>query len=97
MDYLVQQLLNALAFGAEYALIALGLALVYSIMNLMNFAHGEIIAAAGYAMYLAIALGIGSPWLVAPIAVAAGAAGRGAARAGRLSPGAPRAHDDRAC
>lgn len=72
-DYLIQQLLNALAFGAEYALIALGLALVYSIMNLMNFAHGEIIASGGYAMYLAILLGIGSPWVVAPIAVAAGA------------------------
>jgi len=72
-DYLIQQVLNALAFGAEYALIALGLALVYSIMNLMNFAHGEIIASGGYAMYLAILLGIGSPWLVAPIAVAAGA------------------------
>lgn len=73
MDYLIQQGLNALAFGAEYALIALGLALVYSIMNLMNFAHGEIIASAGYAMYLGILLGIGSPWLVAPMAVAAGA------------------------
>jgi len=73
MDYLIQQTLNALAFGAEYAMIALGLALVYSIMNLMNFAHGEIIASAGYAMYLAILLGIGSPWLVAPIAIAAGA------------------------
>jgi branched-chain amino acid transport system permease protein len=72
MDYAVQQLLNALSFGAEYALIALGLALVYSIMNLMNFAHGEIIAAAGYAMYLAVALSIGSPLLVALFAISAG-------------------------
>ena len=73
MDYLIQQTLNALAFGAEYALIALGLALVYSIMNLMNFAHGEIISSAGYSMYLAVLLGIGSPWLVAPMAILAGA------------------------
>lgn len=73
MDYAIQQLLNALAFGAEYALIALGLALVYSIMNLMNFAHGEIIASAGYGMYLAVALGIGSPWIVVPLAVVVGA------------------------
>ncbi|MBL8894607.1 MAG: branched-chain amino acid ABC transporter permease [Rhizobiales bacterium] len=73
MDYAIQQLLNALAFGSEYALIALGLALVYSIMNLMNFAHGEIIACAGYSMYLLLLLGIGSPWLIAPIAVGAGA------------------------
>jgi branched-chain amino acid transport system permease protein len=72
MDYAVQQIVNALAFGAEYALIALGLALVYSIMNLMNFAHGEIIASAGYAMYLAVLIGIGSPWLVVPLAIAVG-------------------------
>jgi branched-chain amino acid transport system permease protein len=72
MDYAIQQVLNALAFGSEYALIALGLALVYSIMNLMNFAHGEIIACAGYSMYLAILIGLGSPWLIAPIAIGAG-------------------------
>jgi branched-chain amino acid transport system permease protein len=73
MDYAVQQIVNALAFGAEYALIALGLALVYSIMNLMNFAHGEIIASAGYAMYLGVLIGIGSPWVVVPLAIAVGA------------------------
>ncbi len=73
MEYAVQQIVNALAFGSEYALIALGLALVYSIMNLMNFAHGEIIASAGYSMYLAVLFGIGSPWLVVPLAVAVGA------------------------
>jgi branched-chain amino acid transport system permease protein len=73
MDYAIQQTLNALAFGSEYALIALGLALVYSIMNLMNFAHGEIIACAAYSMHLALLIGIGSPWLVAPVAIASGA------------------------
>lgn len=72
MDYVVQQFINALAFGAEYALIALGLAIVFSIMGLVNFAHGEIIAAAGYTMYLAIAVGIGSLWMVVPLAVLAG-------------------------
>src|SRR5262245_26639956 len=39
-------------------------------MNLMNFAHGEIIASAGYYMYLAVLLGIGSPWVVVPLAIA---------------------------
>jgi branched-chain amino acid transport system permease protein len=73
MDYAVQQFFNALAFGAEYALIALGLALVYSIMNLMNFAHGEIIASGGYAMYLGVLIGLDSPWLVAPVAIVASA------------------------
>ena len=47
IDYVVQQSLNALSFGAEYALIALGLAIVFSIMGLVNFAHGEVIAIGG--------------------------------------------------
>ena len=50
MDYAVQQFLNALSFGAEYALIALGLAIVFSIMGLVNFAHGEVIAFGGYSL-----------------------------------------------
>ena len=41
MEYVAQQIMNALAFGAEYALIALGLAIVFSIMGLVNFAHGK--------------------------------------------------------
>lgn len=50
MDYAVQQFLNAMSFGAEYALIALGLAIVFSIMGLVNFAHGEVIAFGGYSL-----------------------------------------------
>lgn len=52
MDYILQQLLNALAFGAEYALVALGLAVVFSIMGLVNFAHGQIIGVAAYTIFL---------------------------------------------
>ncbi|MEL6965084.1 MAG: branched-chain amino acid ABC transporter permease, partial [Pseudomonadota bacterium] len=52
MDYAAQQMLNALSFGAEYALIALGLAIVFSIMGLVNFAHGEVIAFGGYSMVI---------------------------------------------
>lgn len=51
MDYFLQQLLNALSIGGEYALLALGLAIVFSVMGLVNFAHGELIALGGYAMY----------------------------------------------
>ena len=72
MDYLVQQIVNALAFGAEYALLALGLALVFSIMGLVNFAHGEIIAIAGYAVFFAVGLGLGSPIAAVLVAVAMG-------------------------
>ncbi|WP_319382972.1 branched-chain amino acid ABC transporter permease [Roseibium sp.] len=64
MEYVIQQVLNALSFGAEYALLALGLAIVFSIMGLVNFAHGEIIAVGGYTMVAFAALAIGNPVIV---------------------------------
>lgn len=74
MEYFVQQFLNALAFGSEYALLALGLAVVFSIMRLLNFAHGEVISVAGYSVMLAMTLGLSTPWIAVllPIATAAG-------------------------
>ncbi len=75
MDYAVQQTLNALAFGSEYALLALGLAIVFSLMNLVNFAHGEIITIAAYTMYLMVVMAVGHPSIVIPMALAAAIAG----------------------
>jgi branched-chain amino acid transport system permease protein len=49
---LAQNLIDALALGGLYALIALGVTLVYSVMNMMNFAHGEFIMLAAYALYV---------------------------------------------
>ncbi len=69
MEYLVQQLVNALAFGSEYALVALGLAVVFSIMGLVNFAHGEVIGASAYTVFLAA--GLGSPAAAVVLAVLA--------------------------
>ncbi|MBQ0714246.1 MAG: branched-chain amino acid ABC transporter permease [Paraperlucidibaca sp.] len=43
MDVLQQQLLNGLILGSIYALIALGYTLVYGILGLINFAHGEVV------------------------------------------------------
>ncbi|WP_306144623.1 branched-chain amino acid ABC transporter permease [Roseibium sp. MMSF_3412] len=71
MEYVIQQGLNALSFGAEYALLALGLAIVFSIMGLVNFAHGEIIAVGGYTMVAFAALAIGNPVIVMAGAVIA--------------------------
>jgi branched-chain amino acid transport system permease protein len=51
MDELISIILNGLAVGSLYALLALGLAIILSIMNLINLAHGEMIAVAGYTMY----------------------------------------------
>ncbi|WP_181257177.1 branched-chain amino acid ABC transporter permease [Pseudaminobacter soli (ex Li et al. 2025)] len=58
MDIFLQQLVNALSLGGTYALLALGLAVVFSIMGLINFAHGELMTAAGYGMCFALIAGL---------------------------------------
>jgi len=75
MGYVIQQMLNALSLGSEYALLALGLAIVFSMMRLVNFAHGDIIGIGGYSMYLMLMIGIGSPWMIIPISILAAVAG----------------------
>jgi branched-chain amino acid transport system permease protein len=56
---LLQQLLNGLSLGSIYALIALGYTMVYGILKLINFAHGEVFMMGAYAGYFAaLALGV---------------------------------------
>ena len=43
MDILLQQVINGLVLGSMYALVALGYTMVYGIINLINFAHGEVL------------------------------------------------------
>ena len=43
MDTLLQQIINGLVLGSMYALVALGYTMVYGIINLINFAHGEVL------------------------------------------------------
>lgn len=43
MDIFLQQIINGLVIGSIYALIALGYTMVYGILNLINFAHGEVV------------------------------------------------------
>lgn len=71
MELFVQQMLNGVSLGGTYALLALGLAMVFTIMHLVNFAHGELITVPGYVMYALATLG--ASWFVfAPAAVLAG-------------------------
>ncbi|MDQ2700241.1 MAG: branched-chain amino acid ABC transporter permease [Actinomycetota bacterium] len=49
---LAQHVVDALALGSTYALYALGVALVFSVMRLINFAHGELITAGALGFYL---------------------------------------------
>jgi len=48
MEFFIQQLINGITLGGVYALIALGYTMVYGIIQLINFAHGEFFAAGGY-------------------------------------------------
>ncbi len=47
---LLQQLIDAVALGALYGLVAVGIGLVFGIMRLINFAYGELITAGGYTL-----------------------------------------------
>ncbi len=71
MDYALQQILNALSIGGEYALLALGLAIIFSIMGLVNFAHGELITIGGYAMYFMMLLAAPPAFVLIPVCIMA--------------------------
>lgn len=59
MSELIQQIINGLSLGAIYALIALGYTMVYGILKLINFAHGEVFMVGAYVgYYLATWFGI---------------------------------------
>ena len=69
MDYFIQQLINGITLGGIYALIALGYTMVYGVIQLINFAHGEFFAAGGYVgvILLSYFAGLGfmetHPWI----------------------------------
>lgn len=49
-----QILVNGIYLGAQYALIALGLTLIFSLMNVLNFAHGQMYVLGGFVTYTAV-------------------------------------------
>jgi branched-chain amino acid transport system permease protein len=72
MEVFVEQTINALSVGSIYALIALGVAMVFSILGLINFAHGEFLTVTGYVIFLMSTRDV--PWAVTvPSAILAGA------------------------
>ncbi|MEY4295734.1 MAG: hypothetical protein RLY82_1422 [Pseudomonadota bacterium] len=56
MDTLLQQIINGLVLGSMYALVALGYTMVYGIINLINFAHGEVLMVGALTSYSCISL-----------------------------------------
>ena len=60
MQYGISILLSGISLGGQYALIAIGYTMVYGILRLINFAHGDVFMAAGLIMvYLSASLPIG--------------------------------------
>ena len=71
MEYFLQQTINAVSLGGTYALLALGMAVIFSIMGMINFAHGELMTVTGYALFFSIATAV--PWYVAvPLSLVVG-------------------------
>jgi branched-chain amino acid transport system permease protein len=74
MDQLLQHIVNALMLGGTYALLGIGLTLIFGIMRVVNFTHGELYAFGGYAIfYLTSQLGVNF-YLALVLAVALGIA-----------------------
>lgn len=61
----VQQTINALSLGSIYALVAVGLAMVFSILRLINFAHGEVLMLGAFATYYIADAGV--PFVLAAV------------------------------
>lgn len=68
MTEFAQNLIDGLGRGSTYALLALGVAVIFGVMHLLNFAHGELVTVSGYATFWAI--DAGWSWLlVVPLIV----------------------------
>jgi len=76
-ELLLQQLINAVSVGSLYALMAIGLAMVFGILRLINFAHGDLIMVGSYVTLLLAAAGL-------PFLLAAGAGVAASTAAGLL-------------
>lgn len=78
MDVLLQAALNSVTVGSLYALAAVGLTLVYGVLRLTNFAHGDMLtlgAYVGYAVNVQWNLPLALAFLAAPVVVASFAVG----------------------
>ncbi|ADD78886.1 LivH [Pantoea ananatis LMG 20103] len=66
--YFIQQMFNGVTLGSTYALIAIGYTMVYGIIGMINFAHGEVYMIGSYVSFMVIAalmmMGIDTSWLM---------------------------------
>src|SRR5262249_40323156 len=73
----MQLIIDSLSLGSQYALIALGIGLVFGVMRMINFAHGDLVTVGAYALVVPTAteaapafIGAWSGWLMVPAIVA---------------------------
>jgi branched-chain amino acid transport system permease protein len=70
LDLIANVLLSGLLTGLVYGLMALGLSVIYGVVRIVNFAHGELMALAMYATVIAFAaLKVDPLWMVVPVAI----------------------------
>jgi branched-chain amino acid transport system permease protein len=69
-QYVLQQVFNGVVFGAMYALLALGMTIIYGILRLIHFAHGALITVGAFCFYVCFAL-LGIPFAGAIVLVIA--------------------------
>ena len=74
MEQLLQHLLNGLLLGATYSLLGIGLTLVFGLMHVVNFAHGEFYTLGAYAVFAALVGASVNFFLAIPLALLVGAA-----------------------
>ena len=70
MAYFTQQLINGLALGSIYGLIAIGYTMVYGIIGMINFAHGDIFMVGSFIALIAFLAILGFGITFVPLALA---------------------------
>ncbi len=86
MDQLLQHLLNGLLLGATYSLLGIGLTLIFGLMSVVNFAHGEFYTLGAYAAFAALRVTKVDFFLAIPLAIVVGAAAGAVCERGLLRP-----------
>ena len=68
-SYFLSQLMNGLKIGSVYAIVAIGYSMVYGILRLINFAHGDILTVGVYSILTLMAFGGLPLWLIIIISI----------------------------
>ena len=76
--YIAQQIVNGLILGSMYALVAIGFSMIYGIVRLINFAHGDIVMIGAF-VTLGLLQSLGAPFPVVALGVLLSGAGMGIA------------------